>query len=92
MTCDLKPTCNIPFGFFTCNLPEDTNDVDITVHTLKVISFQTKTSPFAKRPKATPVKRRNIEKLFKPRKVNVGFHPGFVQKTGLQSNPKKWKP
>ena len=42
-------------------------------------------SPFAKWPKAIPVKRRNmvtrfnIEKLSKLRKINVGYHPRFVQ-------------
>ena len=40
-------------------------------------------SLFAKRTKATPVKRSNmvarchIEKLSKPRKVNMGYHPNF---------------
>ena len=44
-----------------------------------------KPSPFAKRPKATPIKRsnsvtrHNIEKLSKPRKINVGYHPKFMQ-------------
>ena len=37
MACDLEPTCNFLFGFFMCTLPEDMNDVDITVHTLKEI-------------------------------------------------------
>ena len=44
-------------------------------------------SPFAKRAKATQVTRRNMvtntrcnkQKLSKPKKVNVGFHPGFFQ-------------
>ena len=46
-----------------------------------------KPSPFTKRPKATPMKRRNPvtttkphnDKLCKPKKVNVGYHPGFAQ-------------
>ena len=48
-----------------------------------------KPSPFAKRPKAMPVKRSNlvtrcnIEKLSKPRKVNVGYNPGFLQQNWL---------
>ena len=46
-------------------------------------------SPFKKRPKAKPVKRSNlatrcnIEKLSKPRKVNVGYHPGFQKQNWL---------
>ena len=44
-----------------------------------------KPSPFAKRPKATFIKRsnpdtrHNIEKLSKPRNDNVGYHPEFMQ-------------
>ena len=37
MVCDLAPKCNFHFGYFSCNLPEDTIYVDITVHTLKGI-------------------------------------------------------
>ena len=37
MVCDLEPQCNFLYGFFTCNLPEDTIDVEVTVHTLKGI-------------------------------------------------------
>ena len=42
-------------------------------------------SPFAKRPKAAPLKRSNmvtrcnIEKLSKPRKINVEYHPAFLE-------------
>ena len=38
-------------------------------------------SPFAKQPKATPVKKRtvvtkhNIDRLSQSRKVNIGYHP-----------------
>ena len=35
MACDLDPQFNFLYGYFTCNLPDNTNDVDITVHTLK---------------------------------------------------------
>ena len=35
MACDLDPQCNFPYGYFTCNFPEDTVDVEVTVHTLK---------------------------------------------------------
>ena len=43
----------------------------------------------AKRPKATPIKRgnmvtrHNVEKLSKPRKINVGHHPKFFHWDGL---------
>ena len=37
MACDLAPNCNFLFGYFSCNLPEHTIDVDITIHTLKGI-------------------------------------------------------
>ena len=135
MVCDLEPTYNFLFEFFLCTLPEDTINVDLTIHTLKGIhtfredrktqisrcspwgmevkpflslwkkmkdyieecqvianpltnrSFpsRTKPSPFAKRPKATPVirsnpvTRYNIGKFSKPRKVNVGYHARFLQ-------------
>ena len=36
MACDLEPTCNF-LGYFSCTLPEDTIDVDITGHSLKGI-------------------------------------------------------
>ena len=44
-----------------------------------------KPSTFAQRPKATFIIRRNLvtrphkDKLSKPRKINVGYHPGFLQ-------------
>ena len=56
---------------------------------------RTQPSPFAKRPKGTPVKRSNlvtrchIEKLSKPRKVNVGYHPGFLQQNWLADKAKE---
>ena len=34
MGCDLAANCNFLFGFFSGTLPEDTIDVDLTVHTL----------------------------------------------------------
>ena len=34
MACDLSPQCNFLYGFFKCQLPEDTIDVEITVRTL----------------------------------------------------------
>ena len=37
MGCDLEPTFNFLFGYFSCTLPEDMINVDITVHTLKGI-------------------------------------------------------
>ena len=37
MACNLAKNCNFLFGFFTCSLPEDTNDVDLMVCTLKGI-------------------------------------------------------
>ena len=37
MACDLDPQCNFLYRDFTCNLPEDTIDMDVTVHTLKGI-------------------------------------------------------
>ena len=37
MACDLEPTCNFPFGYFLCTLPQDTINADITVCTLKGI-------------------------------------------------------
>ena len=46
-------------------------------------------SPFAKWPKATPVKISNvvtscnINKLSKPRKINVGYDPAFFQQNWL---------
>ena len=37
MACDLAPNCNFHFSYFSCNLPEDMIDVDITICTLKGI-------------------------------------------------------
>ena len=37
MACDLELQCNFLYGFFTCNLPEDTVDVEYTICTLKGI-------------------------------------------------------
>ena len=37
IACSLKPQCNFLYRFFTCNLPENTIDVEVTVHTLKGI-------------------------------------------------------
>ena len=37
MVCDLVPQCNFLYGFFKCELPEDTIDVEITVQTPKGI-------------------------------------------------------
>ena len=34
MACQLAANCNFLFGFFSCNLPEDTFDMDLKVHTL----------------------------------------------------------
>ena len=57
---------------------------------------QTIATPFANRsyqarPKATPVRRHNLvtlttpnkDKLSKPRKINVGYHPRFKQRNWL---------
>ena len=44
-----------------------------------------KHSPFAKRPKVKPMKRKHLftrphkDKLSKPRKINVGYQPEFIQ-------------
>ena len=37
MACALSPQCNFLYGFFKCQLPEDTKDMEITVRTLKGI-------------------------------------------------------
>ena len=37
MSCDLDPQSNFIYRYFTCNLPEDTIDVEVTVCTLKGI-------------------------------------------------------
>ena len=37
MACDLEPQCNFLYRFFTCNLTEETIDVEVTVYTLKGI-------------------------------------------------------
>ena len=37
MACNLEANCNFLYGFFSCTLPEDTINVDITVCTLKGI-------------------------------------------------------
>ena len=37
MACDLSPQCNLLYGFFSCQLPEDTICIEITVRTLKGI-------------------------------------------------------
>ena len=37
MACDLAPLCNFLYGFFQCQLPEDTIDVEIIVKTMKGI-------------------------------------------------------
>ena len=37
MACNLEANCNFLHGFFSCTLPEDTIDVDITLHNLKGI-------------------------------------------------------
>ena len=37
MACNLAPQCSFLYGFFQCDLPEDTIDVEITVRTLKGI-------------------------------------------------------
>ena len=34
MACDLKAMCNFLYGYFHCDLPEDTIDVEVTVRTL----------------------------------------------------------
>ena len=34
MACELAANCNFLFSFFSCNLPEDTIDVELMVHTL----------------------------------------------------------
>ena len=132
MACKLATNCIFLFGFFSCNLPEDTIDMDLKVHTLwgihtykrdrniqvikcrpwgsEVKPFpslqrkimgdlrqrQTITTPFANRsyqprPKATPVRRHNLVtlsrphkyKLSNPRKINVGYHPNFMQRNWL---------
>ena len=38
MPCDLAPNCNYLFRYFSCTLPGDMVDVDITMHTLKGIN------------------------------------------------------
>ena len=42
MACNLEPQCNFLYGYFTCNLPEGTIDMDVTVCTLKGIHTFTK--------------------------------------------------
>ena len=37
MACNLAPTFNVLFRYFLCTLPDDTIDIDITVHMLKGI-------------------------------------------------------
>ena len=37
MTCDLSANHDLIFGILSCNLPEDTIDVDLKVHTLQGI-------------------------------------------------------
>ena len=38
MMCDLLSQCNFLYGFFNCQLPEDTIDIEVTVRTLKGIN------------------------------------------------------
>ena len=132
MACELPANCDLIFGILSCNLPEDTVDVDLKVCTLwwihtykkdrstevsKCIPWRTEvkpfpsllkkmaenfrcrqiiTTPFANRsfklrPKATPARQSNLvtltrpnrEKLFQPRKVNIGTLPGTTQKNWL---------
>ena len=42
MACELAANCDLIFGILTCNLPEDTIDVDLKVHTLQVIHMYEK--------------------------------------------------
>ena len=138
----LAAKCDLIFGILTCNLPQDTIDVDLKVHTLlgihtykkdrntqvikcspwgtevkpfpslqrKMMEFlmqrQIITYPFANRsyqsrPKAIPIRRHNLvtltranrEKLFQPRKVNVGPYPPAMQRNWLTTvKAKKLKP
>ena len=37
MACDLNLQYNFLYRYFTCNLPEDKIDVEVTIHTLKGI-------------------------------------------------------
>ena len=37
MACNLSPQCNFLYGFFKCQLPEDTIVIEVTVRTMKGI-------------------------------------------------------
>ena len=37
MACVLTPQCNVLYGYFWCQLPEDTIDVEVTIRTIKGI-------------------------------------------------------
>ena len=44
---------------------------------------QTITTVIIPRPEASPMRKHSKNKLSKPRKVNVSFHPDFMQKNWL---------
>ena len=35
MASEITPTCDLIFGILKCNLPKDTIDVDMKIHTLR---------------------------------------------------------
>ena len=37
MVSEIAPTCYLVFGYLRCNLPRDTIDIDLKIHTLRGI-------------------------------------------------------
>ena len=89
--CSLSSTDAKPFSSLQKKMKDYIKEYQAIANPFMHSSFPSRPnpSPFAERPKGTPVKRSNmvtrcnIEKLSKPRKINVGYHPGLFQPNWL---------
>ena len=98
MACDLAPNCNFLFWYFSCTLPEDMIDVDITVqmlkgnHTLrKDRSIQvSKCSPWGMEVRPFPSLRKKIQDYIEERQAIAN---PFIRSYSSRPNPslfEKW--
>ena len=99
MACDLAANCSFLFGFFSCNLPDDTINVKLTVPTLQGIHTFKKVrntqmircSPWGSEIKPFPsLQRKMMEYLWQKQTITTSYQstPGRNQAITTLSRPK----
>ena len=89
MAYDLKPSCDFLFGYFSCALPKDIIDVELTVRTVKGIhAFQkdcntesTTCSPWSRQMKPFPLLCRKIQAFKEEKRAENSPFPYFTKYT-----------